>query len=148
MAKPKPMTEDELRALTDSEMRQSVGYWGGKLAEQRRKAEYYYLGLPKGDLTPPEVEGRSAVVSPDVRNTIEAMLPQLMVKFTGGDSVVEFEPTKPGPEAEQEAKSVTEYLNYIYFKKNNGHAVTYTMFKDALLQKRGIAKVWWDDRHE
>ena len=113
------MTEDELRALTDSEMRQSVGYFGGKLAEQRRKAEYYYLGLPKGDLTPPEVEGRSAVVSPDVRNTIEAMLPQLMVKFTGGDSVVEFEPTKPGLEAEQEAKSVTEYLNYIFFKKNN-----------------------------
>ena len=68
------MTEDELRALTDSEMRRSVGYWGGKLAEQRRKAEYYYLGLPKGDLTPPEVEGRSQVVSPDVRNTIEAML--------------------------------------------------------------------------
>lgn len=148
MAKNSPMTEDELRALTDSEMRQSVGYWGGKLAEQRRKAEYYYLGLPKGDLTPPEVEGRSAVVSPDVRNTIEAMMPQLMVKFCGGDSVVEFEPTKPGPEFEQEARNITEYLNYLFFKKNSGHLVTYTMFKDAMLQKRGMVKVWWDDRVE
>lgn len=146
MAKSKPMSEDELRALTDSEMRQAVGYYGGKLAEQRRKAEYYYLGLPKGDLTPPEVDGRSQVVSPDVRNTIEAMLPQLMVKFTGGDTVVEFEPQKPGDE--ETAKQVTDYLNYLFFKKNNGHNVTYTMFKDALLQKRGIAKVWWDDRHE
>lgn len=146
MAKNKPMSEDELRALTDSEMRQAVGYYGGKLAEQRRKAEYYYLGLPKGDLTPPEVEGRSSVVSPDVRNTIEAMLPQLMVKFTGGDSVVEFEPQKQGDE--EVAKQVTDYLNYLFFKKNNGHNITYTMFKDALLQKRGIAKVWWDDRHE
>lgn len=144
----KRMTEDELRALTDSEMRNSVGYAGGKLSEMRRKAEYYYLGLAEGDLTPPEVEGRSAVVSPDVRNTIESMLPQLMVKFTGGDSVVEFEPTKAGDDAEQEAKSITDYLNYIFFKKNNGHSVTYTMFKDALLQKRGIVKVWWDDRHE
>lgn len=142
----KGMSEDELRTLTDSEMRQSVGYWGGKLAEQRRKAEYYYLGLAKGDLTPPEVEGRSSVVSPDVRNTIEAMLPQLMVKFTGGDTVVEFEPQKPSDE--ETAKQVTDYLNYLFFKKNNGHSVTYTMFKDALLQKRGIAKVWWDDRHE
>ena len=52
------MTEDQLKALTDSEMRQAVGYYGGKLSEQRRKAEFYYLGLPKGDLTPPEVEGR------------------------------------------------------------------------------------------
>ena len=146
MAKPTPMSEDQLRALTDSEMRNAVGYYGGKLAEQRRKAEYYYLGLPKGDLTPPEVEGRSQVVSPDVRNTIEAMLPQLMVKFTGGDTVVEFEPTQPADE--KTAKQVTDYLNYLFFKKNNGHSITLNMFKDALLQKRGIAKVWWDSRIE
>ena len=66
MAKATPMTEDELKALTDAELRQAVGYWGGKLSEQRRKAEYYYLGLPQGDLSPPEIEGRSSVVSPDV----------------------------------------------------------------------------------
>lgn len=142
----KAMSEDELRALTDTEMRQAVGAYGGKLAEQRRKAEYYYLGLAKGDLTPPEVEGRSQVVSPDVRNTIEAMLPQLMVKFTGGDTVVEFEATKQ--QDEKKATQVTDYLNYLFFKKLNGHSITYTMFKDALLQKRGIVKVWWDDRFE
>lgn len=146
MAKPKRMTEDELIALTDSEMRNSLGFYGGALAEQRRKAEIYYLSLPKGDLAPPEVEGRSSVISPDIRNTIEAMLPQLMVKFTGGDSVVEFEPQKSGDE--ETAKQITDYMNYLFFKKNNGHNITYTMFKDALLQKRGIAKVWWDDRHE
>ena len=140
------MTETELKALTDAEMRQAVGYFGGKLSEQRRKAEYYYLGLAKGDLSPPEIEGRSSVVAPVVRNTIESMMPALMVKFTGGDKVVEFEPTQP--EDEKAASNATEYLNYLFFKKNNGHAVTYTWFKDALLQKRGILKVWWDDRHE
>jgi soluble cytochrome b562 len=146
MTKPTPMTDDRLKALTDSELRNSVGYYGGKLAEQRRRAEYYYLGLPKGDLAPPEIEGRSQVVSTDVRNTIEAMLPQLMVKFTGGDIVVEFEPTKPGDE--QKAQQCTDYLNHLFFKKNNGHQICYTWFKDALLQKRGILKVWWDTRNE
>lgn len=141
-----PMTEDQLRAITDAEMRSSIGYWGGKLAEQRRKAEYYYLGLAKGDLAPPEVDGRSSVVSTDVRNTIEAMLPQLMAKFTGGDSVVEFEPSKPGDE--DKARICTDYLNYLFFKQVNGHSITYTWFKDALLQKRGIIKVWWDTRDE
>lgn len=140
------MTETELKALTDAEMRQAIGYFGGKLSEQRRKAEYYYLGLAKGDLSPPEIEGRSSVIAPVVRNTIESMMPQLMVKFTGGDKVVEFEPTQP--EDEKAASNATEYLNYLFFKKNNGHQVTYTWFKDALLQKRGIIKVWWDDRHE
>lgn len=142
----KGLTEDELKALTDAEMRQAIGYYGGKLAEQRRKAEYYYLGLAKGDLSPPEIEGRSTVVSTDVRNTIESMLPQLMVKFVGGDSVVEFEAAKPGDE--EKAQQCTDYLNYLFFKKNNGHNITYTWFKDALLQKRGIVKVWWDTRVE
>ena len=140
------MSDDELIALTDAEMRLAIGSWGGKLAEARRKAEYYYLGLPKGDLSPPEVDGRSSVVSTDVRNTVEAMLPQLMVKFTGGDTVVEFEPSQR--DDEEKAQLCTDYLNYLFFKKTNGHAVTYTWFKDALIQKNGIIKVWWDTRDE
>lgn len=140
------MTADQLKAITDSEMRLSIGYWGGKLAEQRRKAEYYYLGLPKGDLSPPEVEGRSSVVVPYVRNVVESMLPQLMVKFTGSDSVVEFEAQKRGDE--DKAATCTDYLNYLFWKKSSGHSVAYTWMKDALLQKRGIVKVWWDTRDE
>lgn len=142
----KQMTDDELKAISDTEMRQAYGYWGGKLGNQRQKAEYYYLGLPKGDLSPPEIEGRSSVVSSDVRNTIESMLPQIMVKMVGGDSVVEFEPTKAGDE--QAADLCTQYMNYLFFKKNNGHALTYTWAKDGLLQKVGVVKVWWDTRHE
>lgn len=140
------LNDDNLKALTDAEMRQAVGYYGGKLAEQRRKAEAYFYGEATGDLAPPEVIGRSSVVVPVVRNTIESMLPQLMVKFTGGDTVVEFEPTTP--DDEDKAKNCTDYLNYLFFKKCNGHAVTYSWFKDALKLKRGIVKVWWDTRDE
>ena len=144
----KRMTDDELTALTDAEMRQSVGFWGGKLAQQRQKAERYYLGLATGDLAPPEIEGRSSVVSPDVRNTIESMLPQLMVKFVGGDEVIKLEPTKPGDEEQAKADTATEYLNYLFFSANDGHDITATWFKDGLLQKNGIIKVWWDTRTE
>lgn len=140
------MTQDELRAITDGEMRQAVGYWSGKLANQRQKALIYYLGLPKNDLTPPEIEGRSQVVSPDVRNTIESMLPQLMVKFAGTENVVEFEATKPGDE--QKAEQATDYINHIYHVKNQGEQITYNWMKDALLSKNGIVKVWWDTRTE
>lgn len=140
------MSEDELIALTDLEIRNSVGYFGGKMADQRRKATSYYLGLPEGDLTPPEVDGRSAVVDTFVRNTIEAMLPQLMVKFVGGDSVVEFEASAPGDE--QKAKLCTDYLNYLFWKKNRGHVIAETWMRDALLYKNGIVKIWWDDRYD
>ncbi|MDQ0038455.1 hypothetical protein J2W30_006242 [Variovorax boronicumulans] len=35
----------------------------------------YYYAEPEGDLAPPEIVGGSKVVSPDVRNTVESMLP-------------------------------------------------------------------------
>ena len=140
------MGEDELKALVGNEMRQALGYNSSKLTEARLKAQYYYLGQAVGDLSPPEIDGRSSVVSTDVRDTIEAMLPQLMVTFCGGDTVAEFEPQRPEDEAG--AKVATEYINYLFFKKNNGHNISYTWMKDALLQKNGIVKVWFDTRHE
>ena len=146
MARPTPLTDDDLRAITDAEMRQAIGYWSGKLANQREKALVYYQGEARLDLTPPEIEGRSSVVSTDVRNVIESMLPQLMVRFAGGETVVEFEPTKPGDE--QRAQQATDYVNYLYNVRNNGEAVTYVWMKDALLSKRGFLKVWWDERSE
>lgn len=137
------MTDDELRTLTDSEMRNSVGYASGKLAQMRQKATWYYFGDAKGDLAPPEIEGRSKVVVPVVRNTIESMMPQLMVKFSGSDQVVEFLPNKPGDEAA--AEMATEYVSYLYNTKNEGERITYNAIKDALMSKKGIVKVWWDD---
>lgn len=142
----KGLTEDELKALVGAEMRQSLGYSSSKLSIQRQKSMYYYLAMPVGDLSPPEVDGRSSVVSTDVRDTIESMLPQLMVTFVGSDTVAEFEATKPGDE--MKAEQATEYVNYLFYKKNNGHRIAYTWMKDALLQKNGIVKVWWDTRHE
>lgn len=142
----KALSQDELKALVQTEMRQSLGYSSSRLSQARQKAEYYYLGLAVGDLSPPEVDGRSSVVSTDVRDTIESMLPQLMLTFCGGDSIVEFEPQNPDDEAR--AKAATEYINYLFFKKNNGHKIAYVWMKDALLQKNGIVKVWWDTRFE
>ena len=146
MPKSTPLTDDELRALTDLEMRQSVGYWAGKLANQRQKAMQYYLAEPVGDLSPPEVDGRSSIVVPLVRNTIESMLPQLMVKFAGSERVVEFEPNKPGDE--KAAEQATDYVSFIYNTRSNGESITYTWMKDALISKNGIIKVWWDTRTE
>ena len=140
------MTEDELRALTDAEMRQALGYYTGKLGQQRLKAMSYYLAEAKFDLSPPEVEGRSAVVSPDVRNTIESMMPALMVKFCAGDEVVSFEAQKPGDEPK--AEQATDYVNHLFFTRNDGERIAYTWMKDALLSKNGIVKVWWDTRSE
>lgn len=139
------MNEQELKAITDAEIRQALGgTMGGKLSEQRRRAEYYYLGLPKGDLAPPEIDGRSSFVDTTVRNQIEWMVPSLMKTFCSGENVVEFTATKEGDE--EKAKNATDYINHVFYKKNDGYKVLQTAIRDALLQKAGIIKVWWDDR--
>lgn len=136
------MTESELKAILSAEIADSIGHIGGELSEQRRKALDYYLGQPFGN----EMEGRSKVVSTDVADTIEWILPSLLRIFTAGDDVVRYEPT--GPEDEEVARQATEYANWIFTRDNPGFLILYTLFKDALLQKNGIGKVWWEEKEE
>lgn len=140
------ITDDDLIVAINKEIANSVGYSNGKLSEMRRKAEYYYLGEAKGDLAPPEVEGRSSVVSTDVADTIEWMLPQLLKIFTASDNAVEF--AARVQKDEQAAKQATEYINYVFHKQNDGFNILYTWFKDALQYKNGILKVYWDDKKD
>ena len=146
MAKPQPLSDDDLKALVGRELRASIAYDGGKLADQRRRALQYFLGEPIGDLAPPEIDGRSKAISTDVRNTILSMMPQLVAKFVGGDSAVEFEAAKQGDE--KKAQDATNYVNYLFMKQNDGYEIASNWIFDALLQKNGIVKVWWDTRAE
>ncbi len=133
------MTDSELKAVLAAEIAGSLAHLGGELSEQRRKALRYYLGEPFGN----EQEGRSKVMSTDVADVIEWILPSLLKIFTAGDDVVRFEPT--GPEDEDVAKQATEYVNWIFTRDNPGFVILYTLFKDSLLQKNGIAKLWWEE---
>lgn len=137
------MDDSELLTIIEQEMAQSVGMAGSRVSEARRKAYQYYLGRAEGDLAPPEIDGRSSVVSTDVADTIEWMLPSLLKIFTAGDNVVEFEPQNANDE--QSAKQATAYVNYVFYRQNPGFQILYTWFKDALLQKVGVVKSWWDE---
>lgn len=139
----KRMTDDELLAITGNEIRQSTGYRTGRLSEARRKNLQYYLCRAVGDLSPPEVEGRSAVVDSSVHDTVEWMLPSLIKTFTGGDSVVEFAPQRQ--DDEEAASQATDYVNYVFYRQNAGFQILNTWFKDALLSKVGILKVMWEE---
>jgi regulator of replication initiation timing len=133
------VTNEELRAIINSEINNSIGFMGSNLTSQRKKSMEYYMGEKLGT----EIDGRSQVVSTDVADTIETILPNLLRIFTASDQVVKCEPVKSEdvPLAEQ----ATNYINYIFNKDNNGFSILYTWFKDALLEKNGIVKVYWDD---
>jgi len=141
------MTDDQLKALTDNEIKNSLGYSSGQLARDRQKALDYYYGKPTGDLSPPAIDGRSTVVDTSVLDTIEWMLPAILRMFTSGDRIVEFEAKTE--QFEQHAKHATEYIaDHVFRVQNPGFQIMHTWFKDAMLSKVGIVKVWWDKYQE
>ena len=133
------VTELELKGIIHSEINNAIGFMGSNLAAQRRKSLEYYMGDKLGT----EIDGRSQVVSTDVADTIETILPNLLRIFTASDQVVRCEPVKS--EDVPLADQATNYINYIFNKDNAGFSILYTWFKDALLEKNGIVKVFWDE---
>ena len=133
------VTELELKGIINSEINNAIGFMGSSLTAQRRKSIEYYMGDKLGT----EIDGRSQVVSTDVADTIETILPNLLRIFTASDQVVRCEPVKS--EDVPLADQATNYINYIFNKDNPGFSVLYTWFKDALLEKNGIVKVFWDE---
>ena len=139
MAKGRPLDEHAISGLLGEQIRNSYGFFESELTQSRRKANEYYFGEAFGN----EVEGRSQVVSTDVADTIESILPPLLRIFTASDNIVRVEPVSQ--EDVRIAEQATDYLNHIFNKDNEGFTTLYTMFKDALLQKNGICKVYWDN---
>tara|TARA_R100001244_G_scaffold50436_2_gene44197 strand:- start:1458 stop:3671 length:2214 start_codon:yes stop_codon:yes gene_type:complete len=138
MAKGKPLTELEVGSIVSSEIKASLGYIGSDITEQRQKSLEYYFGEPFGN----EQDGRSQVVSTDVSDVVESILPTLLRTFAASDEIVKCEPVTA--EDEEVAKQASDYLNYVFNKDNDGFITLYTLFKDALIQKNGVAKVYWD----
>lgn len=133
-----PVSLDELKSIIQREQAVSLGVEGGKLSSQRRIALEYYEGEPFGD----EVEGRSQVVMLSVLEAVEWVLPALLRIFCASDKLATFEPRQA--QFEKEADLKTAYFNYIFYKDNPGFMILHDWFKDALTQKLGWIKVYWD----
>ncbi|MCQ4302222.1 hypothetical protein NAV11_20095 [Pseudomonas songnenensis] len=134
------MTDADLLSFLDDEARQAHLFNDGELQEERTRAMRAYTREPYGN----EEEGRSAVVSSDVFDAVEGMLPDLIEVFTSSDKAVVFEPV--GPEDEESAEQVTNACNYVFYKQNNGFLILYTALKDALLLKTGAVKWFWEKK--
>ncbi len=142
-----PMTEDELHSCVSGEIDRAVQYIDEEISPLREAAVKYYDGEKFGD----EEEGRSQVISLDVRDTVNALMPSLMRIFFGPECVAEFAPQ--GPEDIETAKQATDYVDYVIKRDNPGFLTLYAAFKDALVKKAGIVKYWFDEsvtveRHE
>ena len=133
------MSEDELRGIVAGQIRGALGFDHDQLSSRRADNLARYEGEFYGD----EREGRSKVMSRDVMETVEAVMPSLVRTFLGTDQVVQFEPN--GPEDDDYAEQATDYVNYILMADNDGVRIGYDWMKSALISGTSVVKLWWDE---
>ena len=133
------ITDEVLRSYVSGQIDSATGTLNSDISAHRGRLLDRYMGELYGD----EVEGRSKQVMSDVADTIEWIMPEMMEIFAPGRNFVEFKPV--GPEDEEAAKQETAVTNHIVTNKNDGFLVIYQMIKDALLQKNGIVKSFWEE---
>ena len=138
------MDVTELEGIVAGLIDEAVDYIDLSEAPDRITASDYFNGRPFGN----EEDGRSQVVSRDVRDTIALMMPQIMRTFFGTQRVVEYQPRYPEdvPNAEQ----ASDYVNQVVLGTDNptSFQTFYSIIKDSLIKRVGIAKVDWERREE
>src|SRR3546814_12450297 len=97
-----------------------MGAPGGDIATERAKAWDFYLSKPLGN----EIEGQSHVVTSDVSDVVDSIMPSLLRIFTTAGNLVSFDPV--GPEDIETAEQESDYVNYVFFKQNPSFEILYT----------------------
>ncbi len=137
---PRPMTDYELKSMIGQQIQHSRSYLSAEIASDRQENLRYYLNRPLGN----EVEGRSQVISTDVQDTIESVMPDLVEMFAASGAIWKYQPN--GPEDVPFVKQIDNYVyDVVWSVDNHGFKIAHDVLKDVLLEKTGILKIWWDD---
>jgi hypothetical protein len=134
-----PMDEDRLKALLANYIRGALGYDADALSSERSDNLARFEGEAYGD----ERSGRSQVMSRDVMETIEAVMPSLVRTFLGTDEVVTFQPVEQSDEAY--SAQATDYVNHVLMRDNPGFRIGVDWMKSALISSTSVVKIWWDE---
>lgn len=140
------LPDSQIDSILQRHIQNSTNWMGSQISTAQAKAMQYYLGLPEGDLSPPGIQGRSTIVDTTVSDQIEWLMPQLMEIFFASGNIVRFTPRKRGDEPG--AQQMTHLVNHIINDVNPGFTFFMEWFKNSLLNKVGVAKVYWEQFDE
>lgn len=137
------LDDRQILSIIAEELAQSAGGNENDFIDANRQQSLaYYLG----QMTGAEEEGRSSIVSTDVADAIEWIMPEIMKAFTQNNEIVQFDPTSAQDEIQAELES--QFVYDVLMKDNNGFLVIHQFVKDALMQKNGFIKCFFCDEPE
>ena len=136
------MDEYQLSSIVSSEITDALNHFDSEYSQERIRAMDFYMGEPYGN----EVEGRSQVVTTELADTVETIMPNLMRVFTSNDKYVRFNARTS--EDVEKAEQISDYVNYVINHDNEGYKILYNWFKDALLFRLGVVKYFWEEEEK
>lgn len=134
------LDNDQLCNIVAELVKDAEDYRDDRSAE-RIKAMTFFDGESK-DMQKyiPADEGRSKVVSRDVRSAVKKVLPSIYRTILGNDEIVEYQPMGEGDE--DSAKQASDYINYVALPECDGRQAIEDAINDAIRLRNGILK-WW-----
>jgi hypothetical protein len=128
---------DIIKEVTD-ELTKAREYTEQLVIKDSKKAYAYFDGTEPKILDKDVEEYFQDIVSPDVANTVEHTLADILPAFMS-ESPVSFRAT--GPQDEKQAQIETQLVNDIFIQQSNGFIQLTTACKNALLQRMGTIEV-------
>ena len=134
-----PFNDDQIIAIVEAEVHSAIG---GELytalSQKRIKEMNYFYSRPFGY----EVPDRSQVVTTDVSDVVESIMPSLARIFLGTNKAGEFTPT--GPEDEDGADQATDYVAHLMFGDGDGYNEIYAWLKESLMHGAAVLEHDWE----
>lgn len=133
------LSTDKLKTIVNTEFSNAMNTEGSEIAKDRRRILDRYLSKKMGN----EVEGESEIVTSDVSEVVDGIMPTLMRIFTIADNLASFDPT--GPEDIQQAEQESDYVSHVFWKDNpDSFMDLYCWMFDAVSGQIGVAQGWWN----
>lgn len=129
--------ESELAKLLVTEEQEAIAYTQQDLSAAQIDALARYFGDKYGD----EVEGRSQMTTRELFEVVEWLRPEFGRLFAGGDRCVEFEGTSAA--SDEYAGKISDYINYIFTRDNQGAKIIDELTFDGLVQRIGVIAAEW-----
>lgn len=145
--------DEEMLDATAARIVQEDYSVGKRLQSELQKIRDRNYQLYRAQTMGNERPGRSQVVSSDVMDQLEWLMPSLMRVFFATENVCYAEPMTGSEEDLKRAKLGPALLNEQYVTHNNGFLHLYKWAKDAGIFKIGFTKITWredwtEDPHE
>lgn len=159
------LDEEQFVRILKQEASDAASYHNSDLAKHQEDALKRFLGAPY----PTDKKDGSQVVTQDLADTIEWIMPDLMRTFMATDELVSIRAGRkeddqpygmpgtmapnempgsvaaPGPAGRTPVECQAAYLAHIFFQDNDGETNIYDFIFDGLLQRCGLIQASWED---